>query len=346
MGPKRSFFIIEIYKKLVDKCWFLIINLLQLIKVKEGQKILFQIRGSDNLKYRDYYEILGVDKNASQKEIKSAYRKLAKKYHPDLNQGDSKAQEKLKEINEAYEVLSDKDKKQKYDTFGSNYDFANGTNFDPSQYGYTYSSTGNSGNFSDFFDMFFGDSNTSGGFSFSDIFSDSKFGKGRRTKETRQRYNTEVEVSLEEAYNGSNKSISFYLNNKQINIDLKIPAGITPGKKIKVKGEKYGVLGDIYFKVKISGADNLKGLDVYESLDIYPWQAALGDSVTVKTLSGRIKLKIPKNIKGGSKLRIQGKGFKDMKKNTGDLYIKFNIVNPEKLSEEQIKLYEELKSIS
>lgn len=298
------------------------------------------------MKYRDYYEILGVDKNASQKEIKSAYRKLAKKYHPDLNQNDPDAQEKLKEVNEAYEVLSDKDKKKKYDTFGSNYNFTDGANFDPSQYGYTYSSTGTSGDFSDFFDMFFGDANTSGGFSFSDIFSDSKFGKERRTKQTRQRYNTEIDISLDEAYHGSMKPISFYLNNKEISLDLKIPAGITPGKKIKVKGEKYGVPGDIYFKVNISGAEDLKGLDIHKTIDIYPWQAALGDSITVATLAGRIKVKIPKNIKGGSKLRVADKGFKDLKNNKGDLYIKFNIVNPKNLNEEQIKLYEQLKSIS
>ncbi len=300
------------------------------------------------MKYRDYYEILGVDKNATQKEIKSAYRKLAKKYHPDLNQGDDAAQEKLKEVNEAYEVLSDADKKEKYDKFGSNYDFANGANFDPSQYGYTYTNTGGSGRFSDFFNMFFGDEKTTGGFSFSDIFSDMNSGGRSRHGKTRQRYNTEIEISLEDAYKGAEKQINLYLNDKPISVDLKIPAGITPGKKIRVKGEKYGVSGDIYFKIELYPHRDLKleGLDIYNEKEIYPWQAALGDSITVQTLEGRIKLKVPKNTKGGSKLRIPKKGFKDLKGNTGDLYIVFKIVNPSKLTEAQIKLYEELKNIS
>ena len=300
------------------------------------------------MKYRDYYKILGVDKNASDKQIKSAYRKLAKKYHPDLNPDNDEAQEKLKEINEAYEVLSDKDKRQKYDTFGSNYDFANGANFDPSQYGYSYSKGTNNGNFSDFFNMFFGDSKTTGGFSFSDIFSDMNTGKSRRTKETRQRYNTDISISLREAYKGAKKGISLYLNNKPIDVELKIPAGITPGKKIKVNGEKYGVPGDIYFKVGVYTSDNekLEGLDIYKDREIYPWQAALGDSLLVETLSGKIRIKLPKNTKGGSKMRIPGKGFKDLKGKTGDLFIRFNIINPANLSEKQIKLYEELKNIS
>ncbi len=271
-----------------------------------------------------------------------------KKYHPDLNQGDETAQEKLKEVNEAYEVLSDKDKKEKYDKFGSNYDFVNGANFDPTQYGYTYTNAGDGGKFSDFFNMFFGDEKTTGGFSFSDIFSDMNSGSRRKPSKTRQRYNTDIEISLEDAYNGAQRQLNLYLNDKPITVDLKIPAGITPGKKIKVRGEKYGVSGDIYFKINLRPDKELKleGLNIYREKEIYPWQAALGDTITVETLDGRIKLKIPKNTKGGSKLRIADKGFKDLKGNKGDLYIAFKIVNPTNLTEAQLKLYEQLKNIS
>lgn len=314
------------------------------------------------MKYRDYYEILGLSKDASEKEIKSAYRKLAKKYHPDLNPGDEKAQEKFKEINEAYQVLSDKDKKQKYDTFGSSYDFQNGANFDPSQYGYTYTNTGGSGDFSDFFNMFFGGaggdaSYTSGfggnsgfgtgsasGFSFSDIFGG---GKGRR-KAQRQKYNLEITVSLNEAFSGVTKRMRLNIGGKNVEIDVKVPAGITSGKKIKMKGEKFGVEGDIYFKVDVlsSMSEKLDGINIVKEEEIYPWEAAFGVTKNIKTLHGKIKMKVPENYKGGTKMRIPGKGFKDLKGNIGDLYIIFNIVNPSELTEEQRKLYEELSKIS
>lgn len=299
------------------------------------------------MKYRDYYEILGVDKNASAKEIKSSYRKLAKKYHPDLNNGDEKAQEKFKEINEAYEVLSDPEKKKKYDTFGSSYDFTNGANFDPSQYGYTYTTSGGSGDFSDFFEMFFGSSNggkSQGGFNISDLF-DMGGRRSKRKKSTvRQKFDTELNISLKEAYTGVTKHVALSLNGKNIEMDVKIPSGITPGKKIKVTGEKYGVPGDILFKIEVYTMTNeiLDGLNITKEQDIYPWQAALGDKVVVETLSGKIKIGVPKNFKGGTKMRIPGKGFKDLKGSSGDLYVKFNIVNPNELTEEQIKLYEKL----
>lgn len=300
------------------------------------------------MKYRDYYEILGVNKSASEKELKSAYRKLAKKYHPDLNGGDEKAQEKFKEISEAYEVLGDPEKKKKYDTFGSSYDFSNGANFDPSQYGYSYSSAGN-GNFSDFFETFFGsdDRSSRGGFNFSDIFSDLG-GRSKRKSNYRQQYNTDLSISLREAYHGTNKHMALSLNGKNIEVDIKVPAGITPGKKIKVNGEKYGVMGDILFKIDVhtSTTESLDGLNITKEEEIYPWQAALGDSIVIDNIDGKIKVKVPKNYRGTGKMRIPKKGFKDMKGNIGDLYIKFNIVNPTNLSDEQIQLYEKLRDVS
>lgn len=305
------------------------------------------------MEYKDYYKILGVEKDATEQKIKSQYRKLAKKYHPDLNPDDKVAQEKFKEINEAYEVLGDKEKRKRYDTFGSNYDFAGGQNFDPSQYGYTYTSSGNGGGFSDFFDLIFGrdaksDQGGFGGFSMGDIFSDfGGGGKKRTARAQRPTYNTELEITLKEAYLGKTEKVSLNIEGKNIEIELKIPAGITENKKIKVKADKYGITADIMFKIKIkpNRKFKLEGLNLESTQDIYPWQAALGDDVTVESLSNKIKVKIPPKFKGGSKMRIPGRGFKDLKGKTGDLYITFNIVNPVEITEEMEELYRKLKNV-
>ena len=305
------------------------------------------------MKYKDYYEILGVSKNADEKEIKSAYRKLAKKYHPDLHQGDDAAAEKFKEISEAYEVLSDKSKRKKYDTFGSNYDFSSGYDFDPSQYGYTYTTGGSGADFSDFFETIFGSSrsggNFSGGFNINDIFGDlSGRGNGRTANKTRNKFESELSISIREAYEGTTKNVNLTYKQKEYDIVVKVPKGITRGKKVKVKGEKFGLPGDILFKINSRDEKDmfLDGLDITKKEDIYPWEAAFGSSKTVETLNGKLKLKIPENFVGGNKMRIPSKGFKDLKGNKGDLYISFNIVNPKDLSEKQLKLYKELEKIS
>lgn len=307
------------------------------------------------MKYKDYYEILGVSKNADEKEIKSAYRKLAKKYHPDLHQGDEAAAEKFKEVSEAYEVLSDKDKRKKYDTFGSNYDFSSGYDFDPSQYGYTYTTGGSGADFSDFFETIFGSSrsgkggNFSGGFNINDIFGDfSSKSRGRSANKARNKFESELSISIKEAYEGITKNVSLTYNKKEYQVAVKIPKGITRGKKVKVKGEKFGLPGDILFKINIRDEKDLvlDVLDITKTENIYPWDAALGGSKTVETLDGKLKLKIPENFVGGNKMRIPSKGFKDLKGKVGDLYVIFNIVNPKKLSDDQIKLYKELQNLN
>lgn len=296
------------------------------------------------MEYKDYYKILGVDKNTSQNDIKKAYRKLAKKYHPDLNPDDSKAQEKFKGINEAYEVLGDAEKKKKYDTFGSNANYSNGQNFDPSQYGfggsggtYTYSSSGGEG-FSDFFNMFFGGAG-------------SKSSRGSRSpfqQAPRQSYESQLNITLEEAYNGATKNMTLNFMGENKNLSIKVPKGILPGKKLKVKGEKWGIDGDILFSINFvpDNENTLDGLDIISKQDVLPWEAALGAKVVVNTLSGKIRVNIPKGIVGGKRMRIPKKGYVDMKGNTGDLYIEINIVNPTELSPEMLKLYEELSRIS
>lgn len=303
------------------------------------------------MEYKDYYKILGVSKDADEKEIKNSYRKLAKKYHPDLNSGDDKAAEKLKEINEAYEVLSDKDKRAKYDQFGSAYDFNGGYDFDPSQYGfggksYTYTN-GSGGNFSDFFNMIFGNEGRKsgkGGFSsmnIGDIFGGQGQGKARQ----KAQFNMDLNISLEDAYKGGEKNVGVSLNGQNKNIKVKWPKGITSGKKIKINGLNYGIDGDILAKIQVVSKDELEGNNIIKDVKIYPWQAYYGVEKNVSTLSGSIKVKIPARVQGGSKIKISNKGFRDMKGNTGDLYLRINIVNPENLSGEQEELYKRLADL-
>lgn len=302
------------------------------------------------MEYKDYYKILGVDKNSSQDEIKKAYRKLAKKYHPDLNPNDSKAQEKFKEVNEAYEVLGDQEKKKKYDTFGSSYNFAGGQHFDPSQYGfgggrtYTYTS-GNAGDFSDFFNMFFGGGGQSQGFNINDLLGGRS---SKRYQNPRQSYESEINITLDEGYNGTTKEVNLNLNRQMKKLSIKVPRGILPGKKIKVKGEKWGIDGDILFGINIIDDPNnrLEGLDIISKVNLLPWEAALGAKIVANTLTGKIKVDIPKGITGGKKIRIPKKGYIDMKDNKGDLYLEINIVNPPELSKEELKLYEKLSKVS
>ena len=304
------------------------------------------------MEYKDYYKILEVDKSASQEEIKKSYRKLAKKYHPDLHPDDKNSQEKFKEINEAYEVLGDEKKKKQYDTFGSSYNFSGGQNFDPSQYGfgnahtYTYTTSGDGRGFSDFFNMFFGGGGSSGssGFNISDLFG----GGGARHKRNPQSYESELSITLEEGYNGGTREVSLNLGGEAKNISVKIPKGILPGKKLRVKGEKWGISGDVLFKINFieNNRYRLDGLDIISKVDVLPWEAALGTKMIVDTLEGRIKVTIPKGIEAGKKIRIPKKGYRDMKNQVGDLYIEINIVNPPTLTEEEEELYKKLKEIS
>ncbi|QZY54128.1 DnaJ C-terminal domain-containing protein [Crassaminicella profunda] len=300
------------------------------------------------MEYKDYYDILGVDKNASQDEMKRAYRKLAKKYHPDANPNNKSAEEKFKSINEAYEVLGDEEKRKKYDQFGSGYDFQNGADFDPSQYGFGGFGTHRSGNgdYSDFFDMIFGNS----GFNMGDQFGGfSKRGGcgGCSSRKMGQDVESEIHITLEEGYEGIQKKLSSRKGNDTKTISVKIPAGILQDKKIKIaKHGRDG--GDLYLKVKFKSHKDftLDGVNLNTTIDLTPWEAALGTEVIVKTLTGKIKVKIPAGIQTDGKIKIGKKGYKDMKGNIGDLYIRVRIINPSVFKEEERELYERLKEIS
>lgn len=313
------------------------------------------------MQYRDYYEILGVSKTASQDDIKKAYRKLAKKYHPDANPGDKKAEERFKEVNEANEVLSDPEKRKKYDQFGNNFNFANGADFDPSQYGfgknvkYEYR-TGAGNDFSDFFNMFFGGSS----FDLGDIFGNhgargqnrTTRGFGRNFAVRGEDLETEIEITPEEGFAGGEKRISVRNEGRERTISFRIPPGILSGEKIKLSGQgspgiNGGMNGDLILTVNFKpGRFSIDGRDATVTIELFPWEAALGTEISLKTLAEKISLKIPAGIQTDSKIRVSGKGYRDKKGNRGDLYVRIKIINPRIITDEIKKLFEKMRDIA
>lgn len=298
------------------------------------------------MQYKDYYKILGVEKTASTNEIKSKYRKLAKKYHPDLNPNDDQAQEKFKEISEAYEVLSDEKKRKKYDTFGSGYNFQGGQDFNPNDFGYTYT-TSSMGDFSDFFETIFGGGSgrkttTRSSFSFDDLFSP------RSKKKARPQYNSSLNISLKEAYEGVNKTVRVSFNGQSVSMDVKVPKGITPGKKLRVKGEKWGLDGDVLFEININNSEReyLEDNNIIYQAEISPWDAYFGGEVLISPLTGKLKIKIPEKTESGQRLKIKGRGFENLKGSKGDLLVEFQIKNPKTLTKDQEDLYRKLKDLN
>ena len=292
------------------------------------------------MKYRDYYEVLGVDKKADDREIRKAYRKLAKQYHPDHNPDDQKAEEKFKEVSEAYEVLSDKEKRQKYDQFGHDFQGRSGSDFDPRAYGFNNASFhGAGGGYSDFFNMFFGD----------DLFGDmGGFGGGRRRAPVKgQDVEAKLHLGIEEAYEGGKRTFS--LNGRSITVT--VPKGITSGEKMRLKGKGEanpygGEPGDLILVIQLDdGAMQLKGLNVTTELNLYPWEAWFGCEKDVSTLDGHRTIKIPQNIQSGRKIRLKDKGYKDRKGQTGHHYLKINIVNPTELTDEMEQYYKSLSEL-
>jgi len=307
------------------------------------------------MQYKDYYSVLGVDKNASQDDIKRAYRKLAKKYHPDTNPGNKQAEEKFKDINEAYEVLSDTEKRKNYDNLGSEFNFQNGYDFDPSRFGagrnvkYEYR-TGGTGEHSDFFNMFFGGS----GFDFDSLFGN--MGSNKRTMSYAydgEDIEAEIEITPEEGFKGAEKRISLRGQSMGKSLTFRIPKGVKDGEKIRLKGQgesgvNGGQNGDLFLKVRVRPSERftLEGNDLTTTLDIMPWDAALGSESAVDTIDGKILIKVPAGIQTDSKIRVAGKGYMDKSGRRGDLYIKVRIVNPGYITHEMKGLYEKLRQVS
>lgn len=297
----------------------------------------------------DYYKTLGVSKNASLDDIKKAYRKLARKLHPDVNPNDKEAHKKFQQINEANEVLSDPEKRKKYDQYGENWKHADqyeqarqqqqgrrsgggfgGRGFED----YTYSS-GDEGSFSDFFESLFGGAS------------------GRRTqaKYRGQDYNAELQLKLSDAFATHKQTLT--INGK--NVRITIPAGVENGQVIKLKGygspgANGGPNGDLFitFVIKNDTAFRREGNDLYKTEEVDLYTALLGGEKTIDTLSGKIKLKVNPETQNGTKIRLKGKGFPVYKKEEqfGDLYITWNIKLPTHLTEKQKELFRELSKLS
>jgi curved DNA-binding protein len=294
--------------------------------------------------YIDYYEILGLNKNASQEDIKKAYRKLARKYHPDLNPNDKGANKKFQQINEANEVLSDPVKRKKYDQYGK--DWQHAEEFEKArQSRQQWSNAGAEGfsgtfdeeGFSDFFQSMFGGSE--------------RTRSGRQVKFRGQDYNAELYLSLRDAYKTHQQTLT--VNGK--NIRITIPAGIENGQIIKLKGHggqgvNGGPNGDLYITFVIADDPKFKrlGNDLYTTVDLNLYTAVLGGEITVDTLDGKVKLKVKPETQNGTITRLKGKGFPVYKKEdeSGDLYITYSIKIPTNLTARQKELFTELAKIS
>ena len=309
------------------------------------------ILGGSWMSDKSYYDILGVGTYASQEEIKKAYRTLVKKYHPDTNQGDKQAEEKFKEITEAYEVLGDEDKRKKYDFAGRQYDMQDDFDIDPtgfSNFENVRYRTNAAKNHNGFFDIFFGRSP----FSISD-FLDNTFWGGARYYYTEKGSDIEVnmEITPEEGFNGAKKKMTIKGPEGRKDITLQIPKGIKNGEKIRLKGQgepgiNGGESGDLYLNViiKEDGKFDIEGNDIYVTADILPWDAALGTEVVVETIDGKLLVRIPEGIQTDTNVRIARKGYIDRKGIRGDLYINIKIVNPDIINPQMKRLYERLKS--
>ncbi len=321
------------------------------------------------VKYQDYYKILGVDRNASQEEIKKAYRKLCRKYHPDVSK-EPDAEEKFKLIGEAYEVLSDPEKRKKYDMLGANWKM--GQDFrPPPEWEFNFFDLGGgrasagkrrrkSTGFSDFFEMLFGDlggfsfqsgASMGGGFDFSgeaarqgpDVFTQAP--KGGNIE-------AELELTVEELYRGGKKNITLtFPDGRRQQFEVKIPPGTQDGTRIRLSGEGMegpGGKGDLYLKVKVRPDPRyrIEGYDIHMELPLAPWEAALGGKVEFTTPDGVLSAKVPPCSSSGRKLRFKGKGLPKKNGGRGDLYAVVSIKLPSRLSEKEKELMKKLAEVS
>jgi curved DNA-binding protein len=307
--------------------------------------------------YKDYYKILGVKKNADEKEIKRAYRRLAREFHPDVNPGDAKAEERFKEINEAHEVLSDPEKRAKYDRFGASWQQYQRAGGDPSGFDWSQWVSGGfpggtrvefSGDLSDLF------GGSAGGFSdfFSALFGDmgirsSDFGQRGRSSMRGQDLEQPVQITLEEAFHGTRR----LLEKDGRRLEVKIPRGVKNGARIRIAGEgtsgSRGMpAGDLYLKVTLAphAVFTRKGDDLHREIDLDLYTAILGGEARVGTLDGDVTLKVPPETQSGRTFRLSGKGMPKLRQpdQRGDLYVQVRVRLPQKLSERERQLFREL----
>ncbi|MFD1163934.1 J domain-containing protein [Hwangdonia seohaensis] len=291
----------------------------------------------------DYYKILGVSKKATEAEIKKAYRKLARKFHPDLNPNDKVAEKKFKEINEANEVLSNPENRKKYDQYGEHWQ--HGEAYDKAkqqqQHSRQYSTQGDFGgynkeDFSDFFENMFGGGSSRGG--------------GRQVKFRGQDFNAELQLNLKDVYTTHKRTLT--VNNK--NIRITIPAGVENGQIIKIKGHggkgvNDGPNGDLYIQFSIVNHSNFKRdkNNLHTTVDLDVYKALLGGELMIDTFNGKVKLNIKPETQNGAKVKLKGKGFPKYKKEGqfGDLYITYRIKLPTNLTSEEKALIKQLQKL-
>ncbi len=312
--------------------------------------------------YKDYYEILGVSKTASEQEIKSAYRKLAKKYHPDVNKAPG-AEQKYKDVNEAYEVLHDPEKRQKYDTLGPNWEAAQqgfpgggsggfqGFGGFPGG-GVHMEFGGDASNFSEFFQTIFGGRSGAGsarGFNASDVFS-------RTRTRSRRGQDAEVEITLTMADVMSaptTRRMTLSSGGAEHSIEVNLPRGIREGSRLKLRGQGHagangGENGDLYVIIHIADDSRyeINGYDLTVSAEVAPWDAVLGGTANVSAPDGRVKVKIPAGTQNGTRLRLHGKGLPMRDEGLrGDLYVKVSIAVPKEISKREQELWEAIRAL-
>ena len=308
------------------------------------------------VQFRDYYETLGVSKTASEDEIRSAFRKLARKYHPDVAKDKKTAEEKFKQINEAYEVLSDPDKRRKYDQLGEHWNQPGGFQ-PPPQWGgghpggfrsgggedggveFEFGGTG----FSDFFEAFFGGGRGRSAFG--------GFGQRDAMAERGHDVEADIMVTLEEALHGSTRQVSLRRagSKKTETYQVKIPRGVREGQRIRLAGqgeagERGGKSGDLFLRVRLARHPDfsVEGSDLVHEVKIAPWQAVLGDHLIVPTLEGNARLKLPPGTQGGQRFRLRERGLPGISGQRGDLYVVVQIALPKKLTEREREIWEQL----
>jgi curved DNA-binding protein len=311
------------------------------------------------VQFRDYYETLGVSKTATEDEIRGAFRKLARKYHPDVAKDKKAAEEKFKQINEAYEVLSDPEKRKRYDQLGANWDQPGGFQPPPDWGGqqpgggfYRYGTGGDGGGvefefggtgFSDFFEAFFGGGRGRSAFG--------GFGRGQPEAERGSDVEADIMVPLEEALNGATRTVSLRRagSKKVETYQVKIPRGVREGQRIRLAGqgeagERGGKSGDLFLRVRLARHPDfqVEGSDLVHEAKIFPWQAVLGTELQVSTLEGSVRLKVPAGTRSGQRFRLRGRGLPSSAGSRGDLYVELTVEVPKKITERERELWTEL----
>lgn len=308
------------------------------------------------VKYKDYYNILGVSRSATEKEIKTAFRKLARKYHPDTNKGNKEAEEKFKEANEAYEVLGNPDKRKRYDMLGTN--FRGGSDFTPPpgfefnfDFGKGFTQTQDA-TFSDFFEMLFGEAFRGGRASpFQRTYTETY---SRPQKRRGEDHFIDLDLSIEEAYKGTSRKIDISIPGEQSKrLEVKIPPNVKEGSKIRMAsqggpGRNGGTQGDLYLVVKYKTHPffKIEGDDVVSEISITSAEAVLGADIEIPTLDGPVKMVIPPGTQNDKVLRLRQKGWLNSKNSIrGDHFVKVKINIPTVVTEAEKKLYQELSKL-